>query len=189
MNNFKLHRILLLLSLALFSAACSTIKTHSDFSPDIDFKHYKTFSWISENPLIHASGSTRISPLNAQRIHSAIETKLVAMGYHQVALKDSPDFTLSYTVGTREKVDVYSYPSYYQRNPWNWPYYHDDLSVHRYTEGTLAIDIFDHATGKPAWHGAAKKRITEYDLDNTAESIHDVVAAILNKFPKPVSTK
>ena len=56
------------------------------------------------------------------------------------------DFVVSYSVGSRDKLRVTSYPVAY-RGPWGWHvlgrrYYVQEYEQHSYTEGTLAVDIF-----------------------------------------------
>ena len=175
----------LLLVLGMFLVACATrgFETHMDVAPDANIASYKTFSWISETPFIQQSGGIVVSPLNKQRIQTAIENKLKNQGYEYVRLAQKPDFTISYTVGTRERLNVQSYPSYYHNSPWDWPYYyqHDEVYVHEYTEGTLAIDLFDYQSGKPVWHGVAQKKILQSDKNNPNAAIILAVNAILDQ--------
>lgn len=187
MTKLSVYKAGLMACIALIMIACATtdIRTHTDIAPGADLSAYKTFSWISERPQVKTGSENYINPIMAERLQSAIKNKFLAMGYTQVAINESPDFTLSYTVGSRDKLDVYSYPVYYRRDPWRWPYYyHDDVVVHQYTEGTLAIDVFDYTSGKPVWHGVAQRRITEARLDNPGPVIQETVDAILLKFPR-----
>ena len=52
-----------------------------------------------------------------------------------------------------------------------------------YTEGTLAIDVFDGKTHVAVWHGWATRRIG--DSTDRAKLVDEVVGAILAKFPPP----
>lgn len=174
-----------IVALSLFLVACATpgFETHTDIASDAEIASYKTFSWISDTPYIQQAGGVIVSPLNTQRIQIAIEAKLKDKGYAHVSLAENPDFTVSYTVGTREKLNVQSYPSHYRNSRWDWPYYYDhaEVYVHEYTEGTLAIDLFDYKTGKPVWHGVAQKKILQSDRNNPQEAIKLAVNAILEQ--------
>lgn len=175
-------------TLILLLGACTTpgFETHMDVAPDANIDSYKSFSWISDTPFIQQAGGVVVSPLNTQRIQDAIEVKLKSMGYDYVSLTENPDFTVSYTVGTRDKLNVHSYPRYYHNSVWDWPYYyeHDEVYVHEYTEGTLAIDLFDYKSGKPVWHGVAQKKILQSDRNNPNAAIKLAVNAILDQLGK-----
>ena len=80
-------------------------------------------------------------------------------GYRFVERADRADFTFAYTVGTRDKA---------------------------YTEGGLAIDVFDRRRESPVWHGVASKRLSRSKLEDTAgntETINSAVEKILAIFP------
>ena len=65
------------------------------------------------------------------------------------------------------------------------PYYWPNVDVEMYTEGMLAIDIFDNASREPVWHGWARKRILGADVANPETAINAAVSAILEDFPPP----
>ena len=99
-------------------------------------------------------------------IRNAIQRELQAKGYSFSADRQSADFAVAYTVGTREMIRVDSYPADY-RGPWGWHvpysyYYYHDVSAHSYTQGTLGVDVFDNASRKPVWHV-----ITSYSIHYT----------------------
>lgn len=184
MKNYKNFSLSPLLFLCMFLLACATpgFETHIDVAPDSNISGYKTFSWISDTPLIQQPGNVIISPLNAQRIQTAIENKLTSKGYQFESLTEKPDFTVSYTVGTRDKLNVQSYPRYYRNTNWNWPYYDQgEVYVHEYTEGTLAIDLFDYQSGKPVWHGVPQKKVLQSDRNHPNAAITLAVNAILDR--------
>jgi hypothetical protein len=182
----SMNRKLLVIAAVLLLAGCaSQMRVRTDFDPKADFSNYRTFAWMSDDPLIGADDESKsVSPLNRQRIVNAIEAQLIAKGFQKAADRNSADFVLSYTVGARDRIDLDSYPVPY-RGPWTWgwPPYARDVDVTTYREGTLAIDIFDGRTRQPVWHGAATKRITEQDVARAAEQIPPAVRDILANFP------
>ena len=123
----------------------------------------------------------------------AVESALAAKGYRQVQDPKSADFVLSFTVGSREKIKVDSYPSmamgYSTAYPGHWGWgasYHccaSDTQVRQYTTGILAIDIFDVQERRPVWHGAASKTINEKDIKNMESTVKVAVDAVLKGFP------
>jgi len=169
----------------MFAASCATIRAGSDYYAEADFSDYRSFAWLDESPLIRPTASRiQISPLSVRRIREAIERELTAKGFTQIAAREAADFAVSFTVGARDMIDVNDYPAFY-RGPWAWrgPYYGANVDVTVYTEGTLALDIFDNATRQPVWHGWARKRITESDVEDPAPTINEAVRAILAEFP------
>ena len=164
-------------------AACTTVRPHADYLLNFDFSEYQTFMWISDEPLIRPSGQSDpfASPLDLQRIQRAIESELTAKGFRQVDDPSQADFAVSFTIGTRDKIDTFVYPGYYDGR-WSSRYW-GTMKVRSYTEGVLAIDIFDQALKEPVWHGGIQKRVTGSQIDNPGELIKTGVAAILQQFP------
>lgn len=189
---------LIILLAALVGACATTTEGLYDWDRDADFADYNSYAWISDHPLIVAEGTTRvISPLTERRVMGAVERDLAAKGYNKIADPDAATFVVTFTIGTRDKIRVDSYPDPYFRYAWDWydphwahwsyyypPGYTTSRTVTRsYTEGTLAIDIFDGDTKNPVWHGWATRSIRDSDVENPEAAINEAVAAILANFP------
>lgn len=182
-----------LFSLALVTGCASTFEASYDHDPANDFNKYQSFAWISKNPMKVGQTVGAVNPLLEPRISSALEKALVAKGYKYVIEPKNADFVVSFTIGSREEIRVDSYPSmsagYGMAYPghWGWGsmYYgaSTETSVRQYTEGMLAVDIFDVKDRRPVWHGVATKRISESDRDDAAATIKAAVDAILAGFP------
>jgi predicted small secreted protein len=182
-------RLSFVLPAAALLAACVTMQGGSDYYSAADFSGYRTYSWLSDSPLIRAeSGRVEISPLDLRRIREAIERELTGKGFQLVSGPESADFAVAFTVGARDMIDASDYPDTY-RGPWRWnaPYYWPNVDIYMYTEGMLAIDIFDNATREPVWHGWARKIVSGADVEDPESAINAAVASILEDFP-PEST-
>lgn len=183
----NVHRLIKLASAAaaaLALCACSSLTVESDFNAVTDFSSYKSFAFISDTPLLTAQ-KARISPLFEGRVMRAVEDALSAKGFEFVDDRMNADFAVSFSIGARDELRVTSYPSQY-RSPaaWTWGApYHTEVDVRNYTEGTLAIDIFDVESREPVWHGWAVKTISTADRRNPTPVINDAVEAILEDFP------
>lgn len=169
--------------------ACASISANSDYYAEADFSGYESYAWISDMPFIVPAGyDIAVSPLNQRRIKESVESELAVKGFALAGEPDNADFVISVTVGTREGIDANAYPLRY-RGSWGWRnslfYYGTQVDAQTYTEGVLAIDIFDEETNQPVWHGWAQKRITDSDLVNAAEQIQAAVRAIFADFPPP----
>ncbi|MCZ6855540.1 MAG: DUF4136 domain-containing protein [Gammaproteobacteria bacterium] len=166
----------------LFGCA-SSARVQTDFNPSADFSTYRSFSFISDKPLLVAS--IGLSPLLEGRLINATRGELTSKGYRFVANREMADFVVSFTMGARDKIRVTSYPSNYRGyNQWGWgTSYYNEVNVRNYTEGTLSIDVFDVKRRNPVWHGWAVKTISTQDRRNPTPVINEVVAAIFADFP------
>lgn len=190
---FSLQACIAAVSLFLLGGCAATFEASHDHDANHDFSDYQKFTWISENPMKVGPSVQSPNPLLEPRIMSAVEAELVGKGYRKVNTPKDADFVLSFTVGSREKIRVDSYPTmsvgYSAGYPSHWGWgaaYHccaSDTKVRQYTKGILAIDVFDVKDRRPVWHGVAQKTITESDRENAKETIAAAVAAILAGFP------
>lgn len=180
------------LSAALLAATllfgCASINTGSHQDESVSLAGYRSFAWISDDPLITgAQDAVTISPLTKKKIVDSIAQTLKNKGYTSAETRGEADFIVSYTVGTRDKIDSSSYPSGYS-GAWGWHlhgrYYYEAEVRHRsYTEGTLGIDIFDGQTNQPVWHGWASKTISSSDRKDPSPAITRAVEGVLALFP------
>jgi hypothetical protein len=172
-------------------AACQTpISAHYEYDTKAPFQDYMKFAWVTNEPLIRpATGVSgmdpRLSPMLEREIRDAVERSLVARGYRQLTNPASADLVVSFSVGTREKIQVDSHPTRagYRYGPYGG-YGGWQSDVRTYTEGVLAIDFFDVRSKEVVWHGWATKRLaTSPDQDERRENVNRVVEAVLEKFP------
>lgn len=170
------------------SGCAPSVKVVTDRDPDANLSAYQTFAWVGEHPLIAVRSNQTPSPLLEKRIMRAIRNNLESRGYRYS--ENNPDFAIAFTVGSREKIRVDSYPSSYH-GAWGWAgtrrYYGSgyatEATVRQYTVGALAIDIFDVTSRSPVWHGLGEKSITTSDLKDRDALIELAVDSILAEFP------
>jgi hypothetical protein len=177
----------------MLGACAAGFKATHDHDSGHDFSKYQTFAWISENPMKVGPTIQTPNPLLQPRIMNAVEDALRAKGYQLADKAEFADFVLSFTVGSREKIDVQSYPTmsmgYSMGYPSHWRWgaaYHccaSDTQVRQYTKGILAIDVFDVKERRPVWHGSASKTISEKDRKDIETTVRAAVDAILGGFP------
>lgn len=190
----KFSRYLIVGSLLTFIATgivgCASISTGAHYDETANFSTYKSFTWISEQPMISAqpdSGQV-ISPLTQAKIQQAIQSGFEQKGYTFVSNRDQADIVIAYTVGTRQEIRIDSYPAPYY-GPWGWHvrgshYYVREYDAHSYTMGTLGVDVFDAATKQPVWHGWAEKSVTSGDRKDPTQVINAAVEKMLESFPQ-----
>jgi hypothetical protein len=182
-------------TLCLLLSACSSNPPVVDYDASADFATYETYAFISEHPLMRAPDTPPGSPLLEGRLMRITDENLQAKGFRKVADAENADFAVGFTVGARDKIKVNSYPEPYRPyyGGWGWGagYYgaygsvgmSSNTTVDQYTEGTLAIDIYEVDEHKPVWHGVARKRITDKMRRNPDESLTEIVNDILLSFP------
>ena len=182
--------------LSLWLMACtSSPKISSDFDASQDFSAYRTFAWISDDPML-VTGSQGPSPLVAERIKNAIAGSLASKGFRQIEERAQADFVVQYSVGARSRIDqrqVEVMDFYGPHWGWGHQYYgglyapgtrRTETITEDYLEGTLAIDVFDVQRRSPVWHGSASKRLSDAGVKgNSPERLREVTDQILASFP------
>lgn len=183
------NKLIIMLALIGAMAGCvSTQQARVDFdrNSEITTSHYKTFAWLNETKVLVESVDA--NPVMKVRIDNAIEQAFIAKGYQLVDDAEQADFAISYTMGSREKIKVDSLPITYRTNfMWGHRYYGgigigSDTRVRNYTEGKLAIDVYDVKSHQPVWHGWAVKRIASSEQDNPSKAIKMVVEQVVAQF-------
>ncbi len=174
--------------IAVLTGCVTTQKARVDFdrNSEISTSHYKTFAWLNEAKVL--AEPIDVNPVMKVRIDNAIEQAFIAKGYQLVSDAEQADFTISYTMGSREKVKVDTLPVMYRTSfLWGHRYYggigvSSDTHVRNYTEGKLAIDVYDVKSHQPVWHGWAVKHIKSLERDNPTKAIMMVVEQVVAQF-------
>ena len=184
----KFLQLMVILLLAMSQFGCASIRTGSHYDETANFAAFKTFSWASQTPYVTDGESIRISPLSQKNIQTAIRRQLESAGYEYLDAPGKGDMLIAYTVGTRDKIRVESYPVQYV-GVWGWHihgshYIIRETREHHYTSGTLGVDIFEGKTNKPIWHGWAEKTIRDSDREDPKSVIDEGVAQLFGNFPQ-----
>jgi hypothetical protein len=188
-------KMLLLAVVAAVAVGCTSqyaAKVDFDKNDEISTSQYKTFAWLKESKILSASED--VNPVMKLRIDDAVEDSFIAKGYTLIDSAEDADFAIAYTVGSRDKIKIDSYPSTYNTNfGWGRGYYGHrgyyggmtmgtETRVRNYTEGKLAIDVYDVKAHQPAWHGWAIKRISSDDKENPEQMIRTLVEQVVFNF-------
>jgi hypothetical protein len=184
-------KCLVLVGCVLASSCQTTLRPTTDFDDSVDFSRYQTFSWIDTHPLVLAATQRPLSPLVEQRLMNDAKDALTGRGLRFVEDPLDADLVVAFTIGSREGVRITSYPTTSMRRgprgrpAYTWGGHWDTRNVvaRQYTEGQLAIDLFDVAEARPVWHGTVSTQITRRDRAEPDATIQAAVAAILAKFP------
>jgi hypothetical protein len=173
----RFFKTLLCLALILTISSCA-IKYDivTDTESNINFKKYKTYAIIHDDHGFELGANF----INKQRIDSAIESEIVAIGYEH---SEKPDLQISWFIKVDTKLEQGIYNTYYSK--WRSP---RAIEVYEYQEGSLVIDIVESETGKVVWHGKVSGNITE-EVPNVEEKIKQVVKEIFSSYKKDSGIK
>lgn len=187
MKNLFLTACVMLL---LVGCAVREAEVNFDKNMDVDTSHYKTFAWLTEGKMM--APPVDVNPVMKVKLDKAIAEAFIAKGYTLIEDAEKADFAISYTIGNREKIKVNSFPvTYHSGFVWGQAYYgagHSGISigtetqVRQYTEGKLAIDVYDVKLHQPAWHGWGVKRITKDDRKTPNQSVKAIVDKVVAQF-------
>jgi hypothetical protein len=176
----------LVITLGLLSGCATQLQVGSDYDRTATFRDFHTFTVMRRE---HSGLESPLNPLVAARVEDAIRADLNQRGYVETSDPQAADFMIDFTIGSRERTDITSYPQPYagwgRGGPrrWGGPYWGDPLDVHQYREGTLSVDVFDAHSHRPVWHGWAKKELSDDDIEHSTGPVQSAVAAVLAKFP------
>jgi hypothetical protein len=163
--------------LLLLLASCSPVRVNSDYDKNVDFVQYKTYAYSKTG-----IDKVTISDLDKRRILKAIDDQMLAKGFTK---SETPDLLINIFTKEREQIDV---NQYYSRWGYGWGYgwnpygFGSNVSVNKYTEGTLYIDIIDAKKKELIWQGEGEGTLTK----NTAKKeavITEFVTKILAQYP------
>ncbi len=186
MKKMKFFSLVALMTILVGCSSTYKAKVDFDRNEKISTSEYKTFAWLKEAKIL--AESEDLNPVMKVRFDEAIEKAFETKGYQLVEDPETADFTISYTLGSRDKIKVDTFPSTYNAGfMWGRRYYGGmhmgtETHVRNYSEGKLAIDVFDVKTKEPVWHGWAVKRISSKDKENPGRSIQPIVQEVVNNF-------
>jgi hypothetical protein len=176
--------VLPVLLLGVMLAACQTHpQIHSQASPDVDFARYHTYGFMPKPSTDPAGYKT----LTTQSIEKAVSLEMQARGY---TASPTPDLLINFDVTSKDKIESTLDPSVglgYGRGRYGFGWgiggAYDDIRT--VTEGSLTIDVVDHARNELVWSGTAVGQVTKKQLDNPSSTIDSAVTDIFKRYPIP----
>ncbi len=167
-------RLLLLLLVAVGMMSCSPATVKYDYDREASFSNYKTYRWLQIRRNQSDAPMGRGTSLLEKHIRQAVDKELAEKGYRLVQERDV-DFLVAFHAGVREKIDVtrYGYGSW--RRPWQ------AVTVRRYKEGTLVLDVIDREKKQLVWRSWGSSVVN--DPAKRDELIREAVHKMLAKFP------
>ena len=165
---------LLILILALFISACSTLKTNVDYNPKYDFSKVRTFAVVhkikeGENSLV------------ADRITKAIKKVLKQKELKEVDVKKA-DLVFLFHLNVTNKTDIYTDYQMVGYGRYGGMVIATPRS-YNYDEGRLIIDAFDSKINKTVYRVEAIDEIKNNKTPKEREKyINEVISEALKDF-------
>ena len=137
-NRFGLFLALLA---ALCAGAATAASVDTNYLPETDFSHYRTYHWV----VVH--DAPEIDNITDQQIKRAVDKQLQAKGWTRAESKEA-DVYVACQVAIENRTEVTMYGG------WGW-YGGAHSSERRYEVGTLTVDVYDPKIEKLVWRGSA----------------------------------
>ncbi len=173
----KTHNFIAIL-ITLLCIGCSPEgQVYSDYDRTAMMEAYRTFGW-TQDVLIEANNNPiYYNQLNDKRIKTAVAEQLEGKGY--VYDEENPELLIHYHIILEDKTvlrtDPYGiYGPYWVRS---------EVSVYKYREGTLIIDLMDAATNNLVWRGWMNSFLKNENPERMDSQIKEAVMMIFTKYP------
>lgn len=165
--------------LALAGCAPSVAVNH-DYDTEADFAALHTFRWLTQPaaPTRRLRANPTDNSLLDARIKRAVNAQLGAKGYTEAS--GPPDFLVAYHVGAQNRVEVTDWGYGYGR----FGRLGGGVTVDRYKEGTLILDVIHGQSKQLIWRGSAQGIVDPGASTQEREArMNDAVAKMLMHFP------
>jgi hypothetical protein len=158
------------LALVISTAAASAQKVNVDSDSAAPFGTYRTYAWTA--------GTTAPNPLNEQRLHQSVDTRMAAKG---LAMNTTaPDLIVATHVVTKERQQLVANGFGY--GPWGFGGGLGTATVETYIDGTLIVDLYDAHTKKMVCRGVATATASDKPTKNAAK-MDKALGKMFEKFP------
>ena len=175
------HAAALLTAVTL--AACGGgVSVKTDYNPEAAaaMNAYKTYSWAT------IKRDQGVTPLNRDRIISAIDAALAAKGFQKQA--SGGDFQVAFIATTSQQTDYTTTSDYYGYGYGRWygagGATTSRTTAYNWTQGTLVLDIVDGKSNEMVYRSTAEAEVDQ-DLSPSERQARLNAGAIrmLEKFP------
>jgi hypothetical protein len=176
-------RVLILVSILIAAASCSTIKVSSDFDRTAGFASYKTYAFTSE------AQNLPLDDINRNRVLNAIESELALKGFTKTSA--TPDVLIDVnikavqqTTATASTTGTGGYYGRGYRYGYGGGFSTTTINYDTYTDGTMFIDMIDAKKQQLVWQGRGTKTLDpEASQQKREENINYAVKEIFKKYP------
>ena len=161
-----------LVLLTVTASLAQQVKT--DYDRDLDFGHYRTYSWEKVQTQ---------DQLWVDRIKEAVNSALAAKGWTQVASGGDVAIVAMETTQNQQTLNTF-YDGF--GGGWRWRGFGEfgdsTTTVDTYKVGTLVVDLFDAGTKKLIWRGSATDTLSDKS-DTNIKTLDKGVVKMFDHFP------
>jgi uncharacterized protein DUF4136 len=151
-------------------ALLSAQKVTVEFDQAMEFASLKTFHLQSGR--IHSKNPSLNNDIVRKNLETAIRKRLTEKGLTESA--GQADLNVSFSLGSANRTEVERYPA-------GWRGWGTRRVAHRYTEGTLAIDMQDPRRHELVWRAVAVA--DEHDPNKIQAKLDSMVKKSFDKYP------
>jgi hypothetical protein len=165
--------------------ACSSVKVHTEYDRTTNFKNYRSYAWIHQQPGPEQAPQAR-DPRIREAVIKSVDEALAKKGLIKAGPEASPDLLVAVHGWTVNRIDVKSYGYAYGPSPYGvYPTLATGgVDVRQYRDGTLLIDLIDASTHQMIWRGTATDT---FEPGAEASRVTDAVKKTLDQYPPTVS--
>lgn len=171
----------LLLCLVFINVGYSQTLVSYNKADNVDFSTFKTFQVYSLDVKNTPEFEAKKEGLNL--LIGEIFNQMISRGYQKV--KENPDLIINVGVDITKKTqtretDIRDAPMYIGQRNYKWE--SEEIVVRKYTEGTVTLDIVNHANNELIWQ-AISSGILEKKREKNQKKIIKGVKKLFKKFP------
>ena len=169
MKTRSARHVLMLLAAALLLMG---VKVSTDYSHNVSFDKYKTYSWLD----------VKADPLWTDRVRDAVDKELTAKGWEKAPSGGDASVAAFASRKTQPRIETF-YTGF--GGGWYWRGFDDGMAtttVENVPIGTLVVDIFDTPTKKLIWRGVATEALSDKPEKNE-KKLEKAVEDMFKHFP------
>jgi len=162
--------------------ACSSMRIHADYDPDVQFATLRGYQWMEDKKHL-----VERWPELTRRVHELVDAELEKKGFSKTPTEKA-DFLVRYDAAVNTKLNIQrldeiagyapgSWQYSYAPDPWFPPY----TRSYEWDEGTLVIDVVERESMHLIWRGVAEAQIGP---DVSRAKLQDRVAGAIQKIMK-----
>jgi hypothetical protein len=176
-----MKRVLILATILIVAASCSTIKVTSDFDRSAGFASYTTYAFTPE------AMNLPLDDINKNRVLRAIESELALKGFTKTSA--TPDVLIDVNIKAEQKTTATASNTggYYGRGyrfGYGGGFTTTTINYDTYTDGTMFIDMIDAKKQQLVWQGRGTKTLDpDASQQKREENINYAVKEIFKKYP------
>lgn len=165
---------------ALLTSACYSVRVQTLGAPQANFSQYRTFHILEapikldQQPLSAWSNEPMLNNMiTYQAGRDFLKQALEARGF--VEDTKNPDFKVAFYASAREKLNISNFG-------YGYGYGYGNYYITEYTEGTVLVDVVDPAKNQLVWRGSGVATVS----DNPRKYLRElgrIVPKIVDRIP------